>query len=216
MTDTQTGTQSDKQSDTLELDPTDPRYGLAAAVTAAQATIRAATESGTDLLGKPTPCPEFSVEDLVEHMIYIARRVALIGNGGHFSEASAEPAGSDWSGAFAREAQAMHEAWADPAKLGGSYQVPWGEAPGAALMLAYTGEFATHTWDLARAAGLPLDIDDEALGGAAEAVRFIPADGRDDPAIPFGPVVEAPADATNLERIVTWVGRSLDWSPTER
>ena len=215
MTESKTATRTQPQ-DPAGLDPTDPRYGLAAAVAAAHQTIEAAEGAPADALGGPTPCDDFTVEDLVEHMIFIARRVATIGNGGHFADVSGEPVGSAWASAFASEAEAIHAAWADPAKLGRTHEVPWGEAPGAALMLAYTAEFATHAWDLARAIGIPLALDDDALAAAAEAVRFIPAEGRDDPGVPFGPVVDAPPNASNLERIVTWVGRTLEWSPPDR
>ena len=193
----------------------DPRLGLAASAAAAARAIEAATESGADL-GEPTPCTEFTVEELIEHIIVVARRVVTIGNGGHFTEAPDHPVGSDWSTNFAREAAAIEPAWSDPAKLGQTYEVPWGEVPGFALMLSYTAEFAAHTWDLSQAIGVEVDIDDAALAGAAEAVTFIPAEVRNDPAIPFGPVVEAPTGASNLERIVTWVGRSLDWAPPAR
>ncbi len=203
-------------STATELDPSDPRYGLAVALAAALRAIESATDKSSDHLADPTPCPEFTVEDLIEHVIFVARRVVTIGNGGHFADTAADRVGTGWPLAFAREAEAIHAAWADPAKLEAIHEVPWGQVPGAALMLAYTGEFATHAWDLSRATGNEVEIDDAALAGAAEAVRFIPADGRDDPAIPFGPVVEAPADASNLERVVTWVGRSLEWAPPAR
>lgn len=199
-----------------DLDPSDPRLGLAAALAAVSRAIETATNEASDHLTEPTPCSEFTVEDLIEHVIFVARRVVTIGNGGHFADTPDDRVGSGWPVAFAREARAVHAAWADPAKLQAMHDVPWGQAPGAALMLAYTAEFVTHAWDLCRAIGVEVGIDDAALAGAAEAVRFIPADGRDDPAVPFGPVVAAPVDATNLERIVTWVGRSLDWTPPTR
>lgn len=203
------------RSGAANLDPADPRSGLAAAVAAARLAIEATCNGSSERLAGPTPCSEYTVEDLIEHLVFIARRVAIIGNGGHFTETPDHLAGSDWAAVFAGEADAIHHAWSDPAKLSASYEVPWGQVPGAALMLAYTAEFAAHTWDLARATGTGVEIVDDVLAGAAEAVRFIPADGRDDPAVPFAPVVEAPAGASNLERIVTWVGRSLDWTPPE-
>lgn len=193
------------------LDPDDPRHGLAAAIGGAHRVLSSATNLDPAGLAGSTPCSEFTVEDLMEHMLFVARRVAFIGNGGHFADTPTEPVGSKWANEFTGRAEAIHAAWADPAKLRNMFEVPWGEAPGAALMLAYTAEFAAHSWDLAQAIGAAVEIDDATLAAAAEAVRFIPADGRDDPAIPFGPVVEVGADATNLERIVTWTGRSLDW-----
>ncbi len=194
------------------LDPADPRYGLAAALTGANRVIGAASQLDRDGLNRPTPCPEFTVEELLEHMLFVARRVAWIGSGGHFAETPADPVGGQWGSEFQTRAEAIHGAWADPAKLNQTFQVPWGEAPGAALMMTYTAEFAAHSWDLAKAIGVDIEIDDSALVAAAGAVKFIPAEGRDDPAIPFGPVVDAPADATNLEQILTWTGRSLDWT----
>jgi len=50
---------------------------------------------------------------------------------------------------------------------------------------------------------------DRGLRCADTAVQFIPADGRDDPDLPFGPVVDPGADASLLLRIAGWGGRNV-------
>ena len=39
--------------------------------------------------------------------------------------------------------------------------------------------------------------------------KFIPAEGRDDPMMPFGPVVDPGPDASNLLQLAGWMGRDV-------
>jgi hypothetical protein len=52
-------------------------------------------------------------------------------------------------------------------------------------------------------------IDDELLQGALFGVKFIPAEGRDQPDMPFGEVVDPGPDAPALLQIAGWMGRSV-------
>jgi len=191
------------------MDQGDPRPGLAAVIEPLQALMVevAADESN---LTKATPCPEFDVAGLLDHIVFIARRVAVLGQGGHFADVPDVHLAGDWAEAFGAAADDIERVWSDPAKLDQSYTVPWAEGiPGAPLLMAYTSEFATHGWDLAQAVDGNYQPDEEALAGALIAVKHIPAEGRDDPMVPFGPVVDAPSDATPLEQIVAWTGRRI-------
>ena len=62
--------------------PDDPRYAFAK-VTDAVGTLIEAT--GADTLANPTPCPDFTVKELLEHLVLVVRRVAAIGRGEHWS-----------------------------------------------------------------------------------------------------------------------------------
>lgn len=89
------------------------------------------------------------------------------------------------------------------------YVSPIEEIPGEAVMYVYTCEFGVHGWDLGRALGVEFTVPDEAMQGALAASRTLPAEGRDDPDMPFDPVVEVPDDAPALEQIAGWMGRSV-------
>ncbi|MFJ4877003.1 TIGR03086 family metal-binding protein [Streptomyces sp. NPDC088745] len=187
---------------------TDPRPALWAAVALAGDTLVAVRP---DQLASPTPCPDFTVGRLARHLVAVLRRIALAANGGDTLSAPtvAEDVTDDalpkaWEEAV-REAR---DAWADPAVLARPLTLPFGTLPGAAAALAFTTEFTVHTWDLATATGLRPAWDPEVVAlCTATARRAIPADRRGG-AVPFGPVVEVPADAPAVEKLVAWAGRT--------
>jgi uncharacterized protein (TIGR03086 family) len=184
----------------------DPRTGLTAVAAQLGDLIGATPE---DTLSNATPCPEFNVKDLQEHVVMVMRRVAAIGRGEHWSSIDSEAQDSGWHEAYLAAKQEAHEAWADPAKLGETYEVPWGELPGAPLLYTYTAELSTHGWDLATATDRPLEVDDDLLHGALVSIKFVPAEGRDDPDVPFSEVVDPGPDAPLLLQIAGWGGRQV-------
>lgn len=201
-----TDSRSDDSTNELSMD--DPRQGFAV-VTEALSSLMASTSAEQHSL--PTPCTEFSVKDLLDHLVLVMQRVAVLGNGGHWSEATEELASRDagHTDAFRSAAHDVMEAWTDPAKLESMYEVPWGTLPGGPLILTYTAELATHGWDLAAATGQSFTIPDQHLGGALFAARMLPAEGRDDPMMPFDPVVDPGAEAPLLLQIAGWMGRQV-------
>jgi len=203
---TKTTESTGPESTEPELAMDDPRMGFAG-VTRAVADLMDGVRD--DQFADATPCDDFSVKDLLDHLVLVMQRVAVIGEGKHFSEASEETANRDGGHADAFRAAAgdVHRAWTDRAKLGQLYDVPWGQLPGAAALFTYTAELATHGWDLAHATGQELSIDDDLLAGALMAAKMLPADDREE--MPFGPVVDPGADAPALLQIAGWFGRQV-------
>jgi len=195
-------------TDTPEISPDDPRYGFAVVTSAVRGVIDGTTP---DQLGGSTPCSEFTVKDLLEHTNMVMQRVAVLGNGGHWSDVTQESLVQDDGHAetFASAAHDVMNAWTDASKLEQMYEVPWGELPGAPMLLTYTAELATHGWDLAHATGQTIEVPDEVLGGALAAAQMLPAEGRDDPEFPFDPVVDPGDDAPTLLKIAGWMGRQV-------
>ncbi|MGD0607997.1 MAG: TIGR03086 family protein, partial [Streptosporangiaceae bacterium] len=69
-------------------------------------------------------------------------------------------------------------------------------------------EILTHGWDLAQATGQPTEGDpDLAFFALAGAKRVLPAELRGDDEIPFGPVVDVPAEAGPYAQLAAWLGR---------
>ncbi|MCX5205304.1 TIGR03086 family metal-binding protein [Streptomyces sp. NBC_00237] len=185
----------------------DPRETLWKAVALAGQTLAAVRP---DQFDAPTPCDDYTVGKLSRHLLAVLRRITLAGNGGDVM--SVPPVVEDiaddgvakvWEEAV-REARA---AWADPAILGRSLTLPFGTLPGAAALVVWSGEFTVHTWDLATATGQHPAWDPEVVALSAKAIqRGLPAEPRGGP-VPFGPVVEVPADAPDIEKLVAWTGR---------
>ncbi len=202
---------------TRQIDPTatreralaldDPRYGFAEVTRALDELISTTPASELD---QPTPCPDFTVGVLLDHIVMVMRRVAAVGWGQHWStvEQEAAPPGVVDIEAFRAAAHDVHQVWADDSRLEQLFEVPWGTLPGAPVLYGYTGELAVHGWDLATATGREFEVADDALGGAVAAIRQIPAEGRGTD-VPFDPVVDPGPDASAVLQMAGWTGRRV-------
>lgn len=186
--------------------PDDPRYGLAKVVNAVGTLVETTDPA---MLDNATPCSDFTVKELLEHLVLVVRRLAAIGRGEHWSTVTEEPTSDGWGEQYRLAAHDVMLAWADPALLETEFEAPWGAFPGAVLMYSYTAELATHGWDLGTATNRPFEVDDDLLRGALVSIKFIPAEGRNDPDVPFGEVVDPGPDAPILLQIAGWSGRNV-------
>lgn len=185
----------------------EPREGLKRAVELTGgivAGVRADQYDGS------TPCPEYSVRDLCNHVVAVLRRVAVIGRGGSFADVphfAPDVADGEWKKAWDTAARDVAGVWSDPTVLGREIDLPWGAVPGAVAAVIYTNEFVLHAWDLATATGQRPEWPSEVLAAPlANMRRAVPAEPREAP-VPFGPVVEVPEDAPDIDRLVAWYGR---------
>ena len=186
----------------------DPRHGLAQVTSQVRELIEGTTAQQLDL---PTPCDDFTVRQLLDHFVLLMNRLAAIGDGAHWSTVMPDDyvLEDGHATAFLEGAHAVMSAWEDEARLGQAFEVPWGELPGAAALSFYTAEIATHGWDLATATERELAISDDVLAGALFAAKSVPADGRDDPGIPFAAAVDPGDAAPVLLQIAGWLGREV-------
>lgn len=186
--------------------PSDPRGPYAEVTSAVRQLLDQVTP---DQLGNATPCPDFTLKELLEHLVLVQRRCAAVGRGEHWSTVQQEAQTGGWAESFGEASHQVMHAWTDGAKLGQAYEVPWGNFPGAAILIAYTAELAVHGWDLAQAAGLDYSIPDELLADALAGAKFVPAEGREAEEIPFGPVVDPGPNASVLDQLAGWLGRDV-------
>jgi uncharacterized protein (TIGR03086 family) len=187
----------------------DPRPLHRRAIAQTETAVAAVTP---DQLALPTPCTEYDVRALLSHIIGGLTRAALVGEGdpGALARpAMAEGVADDsWPDAYRAAAARATAAWADDAKLDALVEVPWGKVPGRFAIAGYIQEILAHGWDLARATGQPTEGDPElALFALAGAKRILPPDIRGNDGVPFGPVVDVPADATPYTQLAAWLGR---------
>jgi uncharacterized protein (TIGR03086 family) len=185
----------------------DPRPQLHAAFDQASRLVAGVSPSR---LGDPTPCDQFDVRDLGLHLVGVARRVAAVGRG-EAQEGPVDVSGVDGEGlakAFDEARQEAFASWADDAALEREVTLPWATLPGTLAAAIYTLELTAHGWDLAAATG-QLDVLDPGLAevSLAVAAQVLPPEPRGDE-IPFGPVVEVPADAPVYDRLAGYLGRT--------
>jgi len=156
-----------------------------------------------------TPCADFDVRALTEHIFALEERVRRLGEVGHVDGAPEQlPFATEGAAARLREdAAAAMAPWADDARLAATIRGPWGTSPGAVAIAIYVSEHLTHGWDLARATGQPSEGDPEIAAAAlAMMQRNLPAEPRE--GLPFGPVVTSAEDAGPTERLANWLGRT--------
>ena len=174
------------------------------------AEIVAGVERGQ--LGLSTPCPDYDVAALVDHLVGAGNRVLAIGRG-------QTPTGdefphvelNDAPDLLRRAGKDAEAAWSDDSRLAATVTMPWGETyTGAIVVDMYLTELTAHTWDVAVATGqvgrLDAGLATVALAAARTMLkpeyRNLAGDGS-----PFGSEVAAPADATDWERLAAFTGR---------
>ncbi|WP_246258265.1 TIGR03086 family metal-binding protein [Amycolatopsis anabasis] len=110
----------------------------------------------------PTPCTEWNVRQLVNHMARGNLSYLHLLRGGTSADflrlRDADALGADPLAAYTRSARECAEAFAEPGALGRVLDYPLGRVPGYQALAVRTTDSAIHTWDLARATG-----DDDTL-----------------------------------------------------
>ena len=109
----------------------------------------------SDQLSLPTPCSEWDVEALLDHVIAGNQRVVERAGG------RVRPLPEDFGAAHRASARTAQDTFAEPEALTRTYQLPIGEIPGTAFLELRTGDLFIHAWDLAVATGQPTDLDPE-------------------------------------------------------
>ena len=81
--------------------------------------------------------------------------------------------------------------------------------PAAQAISFHFIDYVVHSWDVARSADLPMAFAPDVLDAALTVAEAVPqGESRLRAGAAFGPVVEVPADAPALDRIVAVLGRS--------
>lgn len=234
MTDTSSADISN--ADTSSADTTSADTSIADLLKAATAhavpVVRAIPE---DRLTAPTPCAEYDVKALVNHLLQVvvqfqalaAKQDAEFGetpdlvadsrdsgsdsDSGSGSGSDSGPA-SDWRDRFADEAAKLVAAWAAPGAdegTTGAMDMPARTVGCMALL-----DLTVHAWDLARATGQEYEPAPESSGVVAalrEAVAGLAPTARKMGV--FGEPVAVPEGASELERLLAETGRDPRWTP---
>jgi uncharacterized protein (TIGR03086 family) len=172
-----------------------------------------------DALGGPTPCPAFTLADLLDHVggfavfLAMAARKETAAVGGRGGTPSGSQLGTDWRTRIPRDLVALADAWRDPAAWTGMTQAGGIDLPGEVVGLIALDELVVHGWDVARATGQPFTCEHATL----DTIRpiFDQFGDNPDPGAPFGRRVNVPADAPLLDQVIGLAGRNPAWLPTQ-
>ncbi|MFD8787651.1 TIGR03086 family metal-binding protein [Kitasatospora sp. NPDC059599] len=161
-----------------------------------------------DQWDSPTPCSDWSVRDLVNHLtgeqLWVPELLmgATIGEvGGRFD---GDVLGADPVAAWTDAAEAARQAWAVPGAADLTVHLSFGDVSGQYYLDQLTTDLAIHTWDLAEGTGrrtrLPAVLVDFALGQIS-GYGDLSGSGLFDPPLPV------PEDADPQTRLLGLTGR---------
>ncbi len=159
---------------------------------------------GVAVWDRSTPCTDWTVRDLVAHVVDTARRVgSLVG------ALDSAPVGSedDLVACWGDARDAIAGALADEAAAERVVSSGFGEQPFSSLVgRLLCADTLLHTWDLARATGQDERLDPEAV---AAALGFLtPIDEAIRRPGGFAPKIEPPAGADEQTRLLCFAGRA--------
>lgn len=158
----------------------------------------------------PAPCEGWTARDVLDHLVTWVP--AVLGGAG-LSFPAAPSANDDPVGAWESFAGTIQAALDDPEVAGRTFDVgpPGTMTVAAAVDMIVTGDILVHTWDLARATGQDVHLDDELasqmLAGIETMGDALVASGH------YGPPAPVAPDASVQDRLVARTGRDPDWSP---
>ncbi|MDT8912635.1 TIGR03086 family metal-binding protein [Amycolatopsis sp. PS_44_ISF1] len=170
---------------------------------------RAVRETGPAGWGRGTPCTEWSVRDVVNHLVaeqlwvpHLLAGATLDDVGDRFE---GDVLGEDPVAAWARASAAARAAWLSPGAVQHTVHVSFGLIPAEEYGWQMTLDLAVHGWDVATALGRPNPVPDELAGRLLDMLRPMVEQwqglGVFDPPVAAGRTADAPT------RLVALLGR---------
>ena len=172
-----------------------------------------------DALDRPTPCPAYSLGDLIEHVGGLALAFTAAGrkerNAYNEMNGSGDASrlGADWRERIARDLAALGQAWAERGAWAGMTRIAGDDSPAGVVGLVLADELAVHGWDVARATGQAYACEPDILEAALRFLQmFASPDAPAGPEVAFGPARVLLDEAPLIDRVVAMAGRDPGWS----
>jgi uncharacterized protein (TIGR03086 family) len=158
-------------------------------------------------LGLGSPCPGWSVHDVINHSLGVTLKFAgfAAGRTDRPRAPTGDLVGRDHARALAEAAGAARVAWAS-ADLTRQCHLPFGTFPADLAAGINLFDVLAHTWDVATATGTELWCDDELWIAGLDAARAVIGPGRD-PRQYAAEITTGP-DASPRRRFLGFLGRA--------
>lgn len=154
-------------------------------------------------LGLPSPCSEWDVKAVVDHVI----------GGNHWVEnlVGVESASvpDDLLEAHSQSAAAAQAVFAASDGLTRMFELPFATLPGSAFIGLRTGDVLAHAWDVAAATGQSTDLDPEVAAEALDGAKAMLTPSFRGPGRPFGEEQPCPAGASKADELAAFLGRAV-------
>jgi uncharacterized protein (TIGR03086 family) len=162
---------------------------------------------GPEQSSLPTPCTEWDVGRVVEHLDGMNRVFAAMLAGEDPTSRSEAVPWETLPARFRDSSALLVDAFATPGALVRLFRSPLGSATGSERLMIRMYDLLAHGWDLAQATGQRAAVPDDAAEAALAFVRGQLADearsGR------FAPAQPVPAEAPAVERLAAFLGRTV-------
>jgi uncharacterized protein (TIGR03086 family) len=163
-------------------------------------------------LATPTPCADWDVRALIDHMIGVVQTFeAGFARGAELTVAAGQGrpglAGDDLAATYRQAANALMQAVRQPGALDQTLKLPAGEMPGTMAINIAIGDQLIHTWDLAKALGKPYTMDEALAAGILAMLHQILTPDRRGPGRGFAEAVPCPESAPVQDRLIAFSGR---------
>jgi uncharacterized protein (TIGR03086 family) len=160
-----------------------------------------------DQLTSSSPCAEYTVADLIDHIDLVSRGSAALAcqDSSKLQDTHDAHSSPGWRNSVAQHVLALGKAWDEPTAWQGSTDVAGLELPNELWGKIALTELVVHGWDIAKATGQPFDLPEHTMRACFDYVaEFVPA--APIPAL-WGPAVNVAPDAPLLDQIVAITGR---------
>jgi uncharacterized protein (TIGR03086 family) len=180
-------------------------------------TIEVVGNIATDQPDAPTPCVNYSVRQLIDHLLFWAPSLAAAAR----KEAVPPPAVSDididltdgdWSAKLEADLSRLVTAWSDPAAWEGATGRARQEVPATMIGGMVCVELVVHGSDLARATDQKPEWEEDVVAFVHRELRTTPIWGGQMGA--YGPEVPVDDEASTLARALDLSRRDPAWSGT--
>jgi uncharacterized protein (TIGR03086 family) len=162
-------------------------------------------------LDAATPCDEWSVRRLIDHLLAAQQMFADGAAGGTIAPPTGPPpelVGDDPAAQYEQARKTTITAYADPAVLAGTVKSVGGEVPAMQVVGIAFCDQLIHGWDLARATGQDETMPTEFVAVARQLLDGqIPDQARGE-GKNFKAAVTVPDDASDQDKLLAYCGRT--------
>jgi uncharacterized protein (TIGR03086 family) len=185
---------------------------------ALETTVEIVAAVTPDQLPLPTPCAEWTLRQLLGHMIgqHYGFAAAARGETSDLSVWADRPVGADLHAAYAAAVADVTAAFAEEGVLDRRLWLPeirdGARFPATMAIGFHFLDYVVHGWDVARSIGIDPGFDADLVHAALARAMEVPGGGgRRAPGAPGRPRIPLPGDSPEMNLLLATLGRSPDW-----
>lgn len=180
--------------------------------------IEIVSHTTTNDLERATPCSEWTLRQLLEHMIVQHHGFARAATGEvtTLADWAPKPLSDDPVSEYKVAAEAVKGAFAVGGVLEQEFLLPEITSERTFVGREAVGfhfvDYVVHGWDAAKALGIDAGYDDDVVAAVLPYGLAVPdGQARTSPKSMFAPPLSVSPDATTLDRLVAYLGRDPGW-----